>query len=137
MDQRFGDKLVQIPGTRRRELSRYVRFSSLTTEQKRHVTYIGPEPAKTPSEAEFNRWKNPRQFGIWLDGKRSRNFANTRLTASDIAAYSGSYVYKNARQPEGYLYQMELMTHARYAAYLKEQEQSPFLFLDSNRPAVR
>lgn len=125
MEQRFTDKLVHMPMENRKPV--YKKFNELTSEQKKHVVYIAPEERMTPNEAEFERWKNPKIFGMWVDGKRVRNFANTKLKASDIVAYSGSYVHKNARQPEGYLYQMDVMTAPYYKKYLKECEESPFL----------
>ncbi|CCH52456.1 hypothetical protein BN8_01459 [Fibrisoma limi BUZ 3] len=127
-EQRYGDKFVAIPVRRGKPIVRKT-YSELSPDEKKRVVLIPPQDRKTPSEAEFNSWKNPKKFGVWVDGKRARNFANTSLKASDIASYSGSYVHKNARQPEGYLYQMDLMTNSYYEAYLKESYRIHFWFL--------
>ncbi len=125
LEDRFGNIEVQLPMKNRKPV--YKKFSDLTPEQKKHVVYIAPEPTKTPSEAEFEKWKNEKIYGMWVDGKRTRNFVNTSLKASDIVAFSGSYVHKNARQPEGYLYQMDVMTAPYYEKYLKDEAEKPFL----------
>jgi bla regulator protein blaR1 len=137
MERLYGDKLVILPNLDNHRAAPRKKFSDLTDEQKKRVIYLAPEARKTPTEAEFTAWKNPKKYGIWVDEKRTRNFANTTLKASDIVAYSGSYVHKNARQPEGYLYQMDLMRNQHYEAYLKEQTESPFLILVNNVPKDR
>jgi hypothetical protein len=85
--------------------------------------------AKTPTQKEFEDWKNPKRFGIWLDNKRIKNSDLNKYEPTDIASFSGSYVHKNARQPQGYLYQFDLMTHKEYERYLKEEAESPFLLV--------
>lgn len=137
MERRFGDKLVTLPSRDKYRKAPQKKFSELTAAEKRQVVYVAPEGRKTPTEAEFAAWKNAKKYGIWVDDKRTRNFAATSLKASDIVAYSGSYVHRNARQPEGYLYQMDLMTNQHYEAYLKESTESPFLFLIVRNPKSR
>lgn len=129
MEQRFGDKLVSIHSKKNGPKPTHKRFSDLTADEKKRVIYLAPESRKTPTEAEFEAWKNPKKYGIWVNEKRTRNFANTSLKAADIVAFSGSYVHKNARQPEGYLYQMELSTQEGYDAYIKRRTEEPLLFL--------
>jgi len=130
-EQRFADKLVAIPIHPGKPIVRKT-YAQLSPEEKKRVRLVPPQGPKTPTEAVFASWKNPKKFGVWVDGKRTRNFASTSLKASDIASYSRSYVHKNARQPEGYLYQIDLMTHAYYQNYLKESAENPFLILIAN-----
>jgi bla regulator protein blaR1 len=136
MERRFGNKKVRYHirgvGTRAKL------FSSLTPDQKRRVVYFPPHGPKTPSEAEFEAFKNPKKYGVWVDEKRTRNFPKTTLKASDIVYYDMSYVHKNARQPEGYLYQLGLYTKAGYEKYLTYFEENPMLILDPTvKPASR
>ena len=137
MERRFGTKMVTLPNRDKYRRAPQKKFSELTAAEKRQVIYLAPEARETPTEAEFTAWKNAQKYGVWVNEKRIRNFANTLLTASDIVAYSGSYVHKNARQPEGYLYQMDLMTNQHYEAYLKESAESPFLILMVPNPKSR
>lgn len=137
MERLYGDKLVLFPSQTPSRKAIQRRFSELSAEEKKNVVLIKPQARRTPTEAEFSAWKNSKKYGIWVDDKRIRDFANTTLEANNIASYSGSYVHKNARQPEGYLYQMDLMTRKNYAAYLKDQEKSPFLVLVRDIPKAR
>ncbi len=110
------------------------RFSDLSEAEKKKVIFIPPYAAKTPTNEQFEDWKNPKRFGIWLDGKHIKNSDLNKYKPSDIASFSGSYIHKNARQPQGYLYQFGLMTHKEYERYLKEQTESPFLLVTDLKP---
>ena len=132
LEQRYGDKLVMTWPKANGNLPRKLvmtRFSDLSEAEKKKVMFIPPHAAKTPTNEQFEDWKNPKRFGIWLDGKHIKNSDLNKYKPSDIASFSGSYVHKNARQPQGYLYQFGLMTHKEYECYLKEQTESPFLLV--------
>jgi bla regulator protein BlaR1 len=126
--EQYKDKLVMTPFRGRQK------FSDLLEAERKNVVLIAPMPPGTPTEAQFSDWKNPKLFGIWLDGKRVKNKALDQYKPTDIASFSGSFVHKNARQPEGYLYQMDLMTHSGYERYLKEQKEKPLLVVMQPRP---
>lgn len=50
-----------------------------------------------PSSALFESWKNGDEFAIWMDGKVVPNSTLEEMEVSDIAHYTSSYVYSNAR----------------------------------------
>ncbi len=133
MERRFGDKKVHVILRRGEKIVKHteITFSELTAEQKAQVEIYSPNPPKLISVAQFESYKNPKKYGVWVDEKRTRSFPNTTLKASDIVYYSYSYVYENARQPEGYLYQVELKTKAGYEKYLRHADENPTLVLDS------
>ncbi|SOD93704.1 BlaR1 peptidase M56 [Spirosoma fluviale] len=124
----YKDKLVRTKSGAQRK------FSDLSKKEKKNVVLIAPFPPRTPTDAQFSDWKNPKLFGIWIDDKRVKNEVLDRYKPTDIASFSGSFVHKNARQPEGYLYQMDLMTHSAYERYLKEQKEKPFLVVMQRFP---
>ena len=66
--------------------------------------------------------------------KRLRGNALSAYQRTDIVAFSGSYVHKNARQPEGYQYQMDLTTEKGYAEEVRRHQESPFLILRQDQP---
>lgn len=137
LEQRYSDKLVMTWPKANGNLPRKLvmtRFSDLSEAEKKKVIFIPPYAAKTPTNEQFEDWKNPKRFGIWLDGKHIKNSDLNNYKPSDIASFSGSYVHKNARQPQGYLYQFGLMTHKEYERYLKEQTESPFLLVAEFKP---
>lgn len=135
MERLYGDKLVRIRTSDGKQLQK--KYSELTPEEKKWVSIVPPQPRRIPTESQFESWKNPKKYGIWVDGKRVRNFSGTSLKAGDIVAYSWSYVYENARQPEGYLYQMDLMTENGYQAQLKRRTENPFVVLWEDLPKSR
>ncbi|WP_265989945.1 M56 family metallopeptidase [Larkinella insperata] len=106
------------------------KYSELTQEEKKLVKIIPPDPKKSPTELQFEEWKNPNIFGIWLNGKRIKNEQLNKYSPTDIASFWGSYVHKNARRFGEHHYQFELMTNEYYAAYLKDYEKSPIMIID-------
>ncbi|MFN0727980.1 M56 family metallopeptidase [Polaribacter gochangensis] len=52
---------------------------------------------KTPTEAQFNSWKNKEKFALWIDGKVVNNTVLNNYKNTDFAYYFNSFVYKNAR----------------------------------------
>lgn len=52
---------------------------------------------KTPTQSEFNSWKNKENFAIWIDNKHVPNSVLNKYSASDIVHFNNSFVYKNAR----------------------------------------
>ena len=132
MESLYSDKLVHVPGKPNNLKSFQKRFSELSADEKKRVVLVPPVPRKTPTEAEFRAWKNPKKYGVWVNDKRTRSFPNTPLKAGDVVSYSSSYVHKNARQPEGYLYQIDLMTEDYYQQYITKQAANPFLIIRAN-----
>ena len=126
--QRYGDKLVTLYGGQRKK------YADLTAEERKLVWVVPLSPRRTPTEAQWADWHNPRKFGIWVDGKRLRGNALSAYQRTDIVEFSGSYVHKNARQPEGYLYQMDLTTEKGYAEEVRRHQESPFLILRQDQP---
>ncbi len=137
LEQRYSDKLVMTWPKANGNFPRkqvMKRFSDLSEAEKKKVFFVPPLAAKTPTNAQFEDWKNPKRFGIWLDGKHIKNSDLNKYKPSDIASFMGSYVHKNARQPQGYLYQFSLMTHKEYERYMKASTESPFLVVLESKP---
>lgn len=127
----YGDKLITLPGGKQK------RYRDLSVEEKKFVYYFPLEPRRTPTEAQWTAWHNPKMYGIWVDGKRLRGNALRAYQRTDIVAFSGSYVHKNARQPEGYLYQMDLTTNREYEDEVKRHEESPFVVVVKFQPKAK
>ena len=132
MERRFSDKLVHLgSGERRRGNKDKVLFKDLTAAQKARVSYIPPDARQTPTEAQWTDFKNIKKYGIWVDSKRRRDDLFSKYKRTDIVTYWYSFVHKNARQPEGYAYQLELYTEAGYQQTLQECRDHPLLVLES------
>ena len=130
MERLYGEKLVSIPtriGAPLKE--QYKKFKDLTPAEKARVVVLKPEARKTPTEAEWNDFKNTKKYGIWVNGKRRRDNPMSKYSRTDIVHFWYSFVHKNARQPEGYLYQLELDTEEGYQQILRDWEAKPWMAL--------
>jgi bla regulator protein BlaR1 len=119
--KRYGNCVLTLPSGQQK------RYKDLSAAERKSVVYLPLSPRRTPTAAQWAAWHNPHQFGVWVDGKRLRGPALHAYQRTDIVAFSGSYVHKNARQPEGYTYQLDLTTESSYQAMVKEHETSPFV----------
>ncbi len=54
------------------------------------------KPSK-PTSAQFESWKNEKEFAIWLDGKHISNSTLNKYSVNDIVHFEGSKVHKNAQ----------------------------------------
>lgn len=136
MEQRFGSKVVLIRTELRREVGKdKVVFKDLTPEQKMRVIYIAPGKRKPPTEAQWADFSNAKKYGVWVDSKRRRDDPFSKIKRTDIVAYSYSFVHKNARQPEGYLYQLSLETEAGYQKDIQVRRENPILVLETKERA--
>jgi bla regulator protein BlaR1 len=119
--KRYGNCVITLPSGQQK------RYKDLSDAEKKLVYYLPLPPRRTPTASQWAAWHNPHQFGVWVDGKRLRGQALQAYQRTDIVEFSGSYVHKNARQPEGYTYQLDLTTEQGYQALVKEHETSPFV----------
>jgi N-acetylmuramoyl-L-alanine amidase len=56
-----------------------------------------PPPAKTsPTKAQLDTWKDPKMYGVWIDGKRIDNKELAKYNPSDFAFYYNSKLTKTA-----------------------------------------
>ena len=93
---------------------RAVAIYDLMTEEQRNtvkkypkdiVSNLSNVEPKTPTEAEFNSWKDSNKFAIWIDGNHVKNSELNNYKASDIKYFANSFVHNNARSdkfPQSY-----------------------------------
>jgi hypothetical protein len=74
--------------TQRKSVERYPVIPSM------NLSEVTP---KSPTKAEFESWKNDKEYAIWINGKHVPNSALNNYNAEDIIHFVGSKVYKNAR----------------------------------------
>ena len=75
-----------------------------------------PSPKTTPTEKEFESYKNPKIYGVWIDDKKVNNKVLNEYKASDFSQVFISKLYLNAQKTIGYKYkyQLGLETHEYY-----------------------
>jgi hypothetical protein len=73
-------------------------YRELNEEEKKllHPPLKSPV-AEQPSKEEFESWKNPKNFAIWIDEKNVPNEQLEKLNNSDVALFFDSFVHLNAR----------------------------------------
>ncbi len=88
------------------KLNRAIAIYNIMTSAQRATVKKYPETppinlskvkSRTPTNAEFESWKNKDQFAIWIDGKFVDNSKLDDYLATDFEYYTNSFVYHNAR----------------------------------------
>src|SRR5690606_29284860 len=111
---------------------RAVAIYDLMTEEQRNSVKKYPENPKqnlaevrpkSPTETEFNSWKDANKFAIWIDGTPVKNSELNKYNISDIKYFTSSFVHNNARSdrfPQEY--QNHLYTQKGFEALLAERK---------------
>lgn len=95
------------------------KFEDLTAEERNvfKIFLRVPKPIvkKSPTAAELADFKNQKKYAIWIDGVNMPNSKLNNYKPEDIAYFSGSSVFKNARtkqHPQPFQYWF--YTHKHY-----------------------
>jgi bla regulator protein blaR1 len=76
-----------------------------------------PLPKVVPTKEQFNRFKNPDLYGIWLNGKKVPNEELNKYENTDFSQVFVSNLYGAAKKGKRYSYQADLMTNEYYKEY--------------------
>lgn len=82
---------------------------------------LPPLPKLVPTKEQIESWKDPKIYGVWIDGKRVGNAELDNYTNADFGRLFVSKLEKNAKNYGKHYYQVNLMTNDYYAAYYKTQ----------------
>jgi len=91
---------------------------------------MGPSPKIVPTKAQFESWKNPNMYGVWIDDKKVSNSALSKYSATDFSHVFVSKLYGFAKKGKIYSYQVNIMTNAYY------QKDSAFNAANKNNQMV-
>ena len=116
-------------------------FLSMNDVQRRKVSLTftknsGPLPPNVPTEKEFENFKNPKKYGVWINDRKVKNSELDKYKASDfgqvfISRLEGGAKYKNGIS-RGYDFQLGLMTTDYYKKYRKETLEDKKYYLSFN-----
>ncbi|RDB05515.1 hypothetical protein DVG78_13100 [Runella aurantiaca] len=119
-------------------------FRAMSKEQQLKQNWamnppLSPLPRITPTEKEFEDYKNATIYGVWIDEKKVPNTALNKYKASDFSQVFLSKLYKNAQATIGFKYkfQLDLMTNDYYEKYRDERLADKRYWLGSNREKFR
>ena len=112
-------------------------FLSMSPEQQSVLKYtfqrIGVPNERIPTKEQFESWKNPAEYGIWLDGKKIENLELNRYQSSDFSLYTASKLAQNAKDFGKYAYHLELNTVAYYKERKTKSDRDETLYLMPKR----
>jgi bla regulator protein blaR1 len=115
-------------------------FKAMSKEQQMTQDWVmyppfPPSPKTFITEKEYEAYKNPHVYGIWLNNRKIPNTALSKYQVNDLIRSFVSRVYKNAQPKTGYKYkfQLDLMTTAYYDNYRKNTLADTRYFLMGNR----
>ena len=80
---------------------------------------------RLPTEKEFENFKDPKKFGVWIDDKKVKNLELNKYKFSDFGHFDISNFYGAAKLDRNgkkliYKYQLDMATHIYYEKYRKE-----------------
>jgi len=100
-------------------------FQQMTPEQQKNraISFeYPPEPLKGSHASlhEFETWKDPKVWGVWVDGKRVKNSELKNYDANKFVMINFSRLTDLAVKNDGFHYQIELMTKPYYENYREQ-----------------
>ena len=78
------------------------------------IKELPPPAKKSPAQAQLDTWKDPKMYGVWIDGKRIDNKELTKYNPSDFVFYYNSKLTKTATNYGKHYYQINLYTAKEY-----------------------
>jgi hypothetical protein len=108
-------------------------YLSMTPEQQSFLLYVFKRRSvpdeKIPTKEQYESWKEPSQYGVWVDGKRIENSELNKFQFSDFSHFYVSRLEKNAKNYGKHVYQLDLETTASFKKRKAEAEADETLYL--------
>ena len=114
------DYRKNMPETDLKRLEEIFLKMSLTQQEQEKIIFWKPSPPLkrvVPTQKQFNSFKNPKVYGLWVNEKKVPNTALNSYSAKDFSQMFISKLYGPAKKGRGYSYQVDLMTNDYYEAY--------------------
>ena len=94
-------------------------YQMLSEQEKKMLVPPPPPPKKSsPSTEEFESWKNPKNFALWLNGTAISNDKLNQMKSEDIVYFHSSFVHTNARSEKfPQEHQVNLFNHEGYEKF--------------------
>ena len=116
-------------------------FLSMTPEQQSTLPFIFqryPAPIyRVPTTEEFESWKNPSEYGVWMDEKRIDNSELNKYQASDFSNYGRSRLTRTAKNYGKHVYQLHIMTNSYYQEQKAKIDADKTLYLWPNNAITK
>ncbi len=118
------NKTVKIENNDRSKLESIFKQMSEEQQEEQVVGFYKQRPPSKnlpPTIAQFNNFKNPKLYGIWIDDKKVNNSILEKYKVDDFAYFSASKLYGAAKKNVSYSVQVNLMTTNFYYDYLRKR----------------
>ena len=116
-------------------------FLSMTPEQQSKLPFTFQRRTipdkKIPTAEQFESWKDPSAYGLWIDGKKTDNSELNKYQSSDFSSYFVSRLMRNAKDYGKYVYHLDIETNSKYQARKAEIEADKDLHLMPNNEVLR
>lgn len=112
-------------------------------QQKYETVVFGkperPLPKIVPTQKQFINFKNPKVYGVWIDGKKIPNSKLNQFRAGDFSHVFISKLYGAAKKGRIYSYQVDMMTNDYYQSYNKKvrADRSNPMYFQFRRPVAK
>lgn len=124
---------LSVPYEKRKRVD-YI-YSKLTKEERKQTDLLtmmmsfGPPKKESPTETQFENFKNDKVYGVWVDGKKVPNEKLSDYKATDFVYFFASKLYGAAKKGRSYSVQVDLSTAAYYKETWKEKKETrEFIF---------
>jgi bla regulator protein blaR1 len=118
-------------------------FLAMNKEQQEQQSIIfhrlKPYDKIVPSEKEFEAFKDPKKYGVWIDWKKIDNSQLDKYKPTDFSNFGISKLFGKAKVGRIYGYQLDMLTVAGYEKHLKETlADTTYFFLPNfRRPLLK
>lgn len=120
-------------------------FNKMTKEQKNQLDVwimapgvLGPS---TPTEKQFEAFKNSNVYGVWINEKKVPNTELNKYKAEDFGNFFISKLYGAAKKGRSYTHQLDMMTKDHYDNYRKmtieSNKKNENIYIIPNRNKVK
>ena len=109
-----------IPSSDSKRLETIFKKMNLAQQQQQTVIFIKPfKPSSriVPTQKQFEAFKNPKVYGVWINEKKVSNNILSKYIAKDFAQVFISRLEGGAKKNKSYDYQVNMMTNEYYQAY--------------------
>jgi hypothetical protein len=86
-----------------------------------------PLAKKSPTQAQLDKWKDAKMYGVWLDRKRINNSELIKYKPSDFGWYNVSKLEKNAINYGKHYYQVSLYSQKYYDEEINKGKERPVM----------
>ena len=132
-----GKKYIRAQNLTKEEMERLqALFQSMTPEQQSVMEHNPqrkpPLEARIPTKEQYDSWKDPAQYGVWIDDRRIENSELDRYQPSDFSYYTVSGLTRTAKDYGKYVYQLDLHTTANFKKWKAEWDADERIYLMPN-----